>query len=153
MGGEYECRVCSYTYKPSQGDGREFGAGTQFKDLPPGWRCPACRSQKGVFEPITLTIAGFADNQQYGFGALYQRVSDGVMELALTSGLGRGVMMKRSPRRRELWLKDRDRAQRGVAHLRSGRSRRNAALVVRIHCESTANPQWIHCVGCAGPLR
>lgn len=66
--GEYECRVCSYTYKPSQGDGREFGAGTQFKDLPPGWRCPACRSQKGVFEPITLTIAGFADNQQYGFG-------------------------------------------------------------------------------------
>ena len=33
-----------------------------------GWRCPACRSQKGVFEPMTQTIAGFADNQQYGFG-------------------------------------------------------------------------------------
>ena len=49
--------------------------------------------------------------------ALYQRVSDGVMELALASGLGRGVMRKRSPRRRELWLKDRDRAQRGVVHL------------------------------------
>merc|ERR1712086_1117481 len=50
--------------------------------------------------------------------ALYQRVSDGVMELALTSGLGRRVMMKRSPHRRELWLKerpkDRDRAQRRV---------------------------------------
>ena len=87
--GEYECRVCSYTYVPSKGDGRDFGPGTQFRDLPQGtngtrvghsraltpppvkiagWRCPACRSQKGVFEPMTQTIAGFADNQQYGFG-------------------------------------------------------------------------------------
>ena len=34
--GEYECRVCSYTYVPSKGDGRDFGPGTQFRDLPPG---------------------------------------------------------------------------------------------------------------------
>ena len=59
--GAFECRVCSYEYD----EGKE---GTTFKDLPNSWRCPQCLSQKGMFTPKTSTIAGFAENQEYGFG-------------------------------------------------------------------------------------
>jgi rubredoxin len=59
--GAFECRVCSFQYN-------EAKEGTGFKDLPNSWRCPQCLSQKGMFTPKTSTIAGFAENQEYGFG-------------------------------------------------------------------------------------
>ena len=59
--GVYECRVCSYAYEEGE-------QGTSFKDLPSSWRCPQCLSQKGLFTPRTTTIAGFQENQEYGFG-------------------------------------------------------------------------------------
>ena len=55
--GEYECRVCSYTYVPSKGDGRDFGPGTQFRDLPPGandTRISHCARS----DPLALLQAG-----------------------------------------------------------------------------------------------
>ena len=57
--GEYECRVCSYTYVPSKGDGRDFGPGTQFRDLPPGandTRISHCARS----DPLALLQAGAA---------------------------------------------------------------------------------------------
>ena len=57
--GEYECRVCSYTYVPSKGDGRDFGPGTQFRDLPPGAndsRISHCARS----DPLALLQAGAA---------------------------------------------------------------------------------------------
>lgn len=59
--GQYECRVCAYVYDEGE-------QGTAWADLSNSWRCPNCLSQKGVFTPKTETIAGFAENQQYGFG-------------------------------------------------------------------------------------
>ena len=48
----YVCLVCGYVYDPAQGDpvGR-VAAGTAFEDLPEGWCCPECGSQKEMFEP------------------------------------------------------------------------------------------------------
>merc|ERR1711924_404656 len=54
-------KVCGYTYL-------ELEEGTRFTELPNSWRCPQCLAQKGVFYQKTQTIAGFAENQQYGFG-------------------------------------------------------------------------------------
>ena len=59
--GSFECRVCGFLYD-------ETKEGTGFKELPSSWRCPQCLSQKGMFTPKTSTIAGFAENQEYGFG-------------------------------------------------------------------------------------
>lgn len=42
--------------------------GTSFGDLPAAWRCPTCRATKDAFSPVTLEIAGFAENQSYGLG-------------------------------------------------------------------------------------
>jgi len=67
--GIYICKVCSYKYDPEVG--QPIGGiqpGTPFSQLPASWRCPTCRAQKDAFEPQTLTIAGFAENQGYGLG-------------------------------------------------------------------------------------
>ena len=42
--------------------------GTDFEDLSSGFRCPTCKCSKDKFQPVTVTIAGFAENQGYGFG-------------------------------------------------------------------------------------
>lgn len=59
--GKYSCKVCKYVYD-------ENAQGTTFVSLPNSWRCPQCLSQKGVFKSQTQTIAGFQENQEYGFG-------------------------------------------------------------------------------------
>ena len=59
--GIFECRSCGFEY-------REEEQGTAFAQLPSSWRCPQCLSQKGLFTPRTTTIAGFRENQEYGFG-------------------------------------------------------------------------------------
>lgn len=59
--GIFECRSCGFEYREEQ-------QGTAFAQLPSSWRCPQCLSQKGLFTPRTTTIAGFRENQEYGFG-------------------------------------------------------------------------------------
>ena len=43
-------------------------AGTQFKDLPDDWRCPTCGAEKSKFKNMGKEVAGFEQNQGYGFG-------------------------------------------------------------------------------------
>lgn len=65
--GQYFCKVCEYTYDPAEG-AKGVAADTPFDDIQSNWRCPRCRASKDSFEPVTITIAGFAENQDYGFG-------------------------------------------------------------------------------------
>ncbi|KAJ8611994.1 hypothetical protein CTAYLR_004408 [Chrysophaeum taylorii] len=67
--GVYICKVCAYKYDPEVGQPiAQIPAGTQFSELPATWRCPTCRATKDAFEPVTLEIAGFAENQNFGLG-------------------------------------------------------------------------------------
>ena len=65
--GDYECQVCGWQYQEAKGFG-PFRPGTEFAALPQDFKCPNCKAGKAAFKPITLTIAGFSDNRQYGFG-------------------------------------------------------------------------------------
>eukprot|EP00469_Lotharella_globosa_P011734 CAMPEP_0167789602 /NCGR_PEP_ID=MMETSP0111_2-20121227/10791_1 /TAXON_ID=91324 /ORGANISM="Lotharella globosa, Strain CCCM811" /LENGTH=223 /DNA_ID=CAMNT_0007681817 /DNA_START=19 /DNA_END=690 /DNA_ORIENTATION=- len=67
--GDYECTECQFVYNPLQGD-PEAGIlkGTEFAELPEDWSCPVCGSQKEAFEEQGTIVAGFAENQGYGFG-------------------------------------------------------------------------------------
>jgi len=67
--GKFECQACGYIYEPEKGD--KFAGiqpGTEFSQLLGNFSCPACRSPKSQFKNIKKVIAGFADNQKYGFG-------------------------------------------------------------------------------------
>mmetsp|Transcript_12210 Transcript_12210/g.24922 ORF Transcript_12210/g.24922 Transcript_12210/m.24922 type:complete len:194 (-) Transcript_12210:674-1255(-) len=65
----WDCRSCGYTYDPAQGDRlADIPKGTKFEDLPENFRCPACKSTKSSFRSGRKVIAGFAENQRYGFG-------------------------------------------------------------------------------------
>lgn len=67
--GKFECQACGYVYEPEKGD--KFAGiqpGTEFSNIPENFSCPACRSPKSQFKNIRKVIAGFADNQKYGFG-------------------------------------------------------------------------------------
>mmetsp|Transcript_39313 Transcript_39313/g.57826 ORF Transcript_39313/g.57826 Transcript_39313/m.57826 type:complete len:180 (-) Transcript_39313:932-1471(-) len=67
--GKFECQACGYVYEPEKGD--KFAGiqpGTEFNQLTENFSCPACRSPKSQFKNIKKVIAGFADNQKYGFG-------------------------------------------------------------------------------------
>ena len=65
--GIYECTQCSFRYDPQQ-SGQGALPGTPFEDLPSTWLCPVCKSPKETFVAEVKTIAGFEDNQNYGFG-------------------------------------------------------------------------------------
>ncbi len=67
--GNYVCINCGYLYEPAKGE-MLWGVkpGTAFEDLDEMFVCPACRSPKSKFKRKPKTIAGFATNQQYGFG-------------------------------------------------------------------------------------
>merc|ERR1719331_2756132 len=41
---------------------------TPFDLVPDSFACPNCKSPKAFFTPEQIEIAGFADNQTYGFG-------------------------------------------------------------------------------------
>ncbi|MBP8986089.1 MAG: flavin reductase [Syntrophobacterales bacterium] len=48
----YVCSVCGYVYDPEKGDAEGgIAAGVPFEDLPEGWVCPVCGSDKSVFTP------------------------------------------------------------------------------------------------------
>ncbi|XP_010528795.1 PREDICTED: uncharacterized protein LOC104805815 [Tarenaya hassleriana] len=67
--GIYECRSCGYKYDESVGDpSYPIPPGFQFEKLPDDWRCPTCGAAKSFFQSKMVEIAGFAQNQQYGFG-------------------------------------------------------------------------------------
>lgn len=67
--GEAFCKGCGYEYKPSKGDPEyPISAGTYFQDLPGDWQCPICGADKRTFENRAKEIAGFEENQGYGFG-------------------------------------------------------------------------------------
>ena len=65
--GNAQCRVCTYKFMMSTGD-RGAPKNTPFELLPDSYVCPQCKSPKAFFDPEQIEIAGFADNQQYGFG-------------------------------------------------------------------------------------
>lgn len=67
--GIYECRSCGYKYDEAVGDpSYPIPPGLQFDKLPEDWRCPTCGAAKSFFESKSVEIAGFAQNQQFGFG-------------------------------------------------------------------------------------
>jgi len=67
--GTYECTQCQFVYNPQNGD-PEAGVlrGTEFQDVPEDWLCPVCGADKQEFEEQGKIVAGFAENQGYGFG-------------------------------------------------------------------------------------
>lgn len=66
--GDAVCTVCNYKYKWEEGAAGAVPKKTPFDFVPDSFVCPQCKSPKAFFEPIQIEIAGFADNQAYGFG-------------------------------------------------------------------------------------
>jgi rubredoxin len=67
--GRFECPTCAYVYEPTTGEvAKGIASGTAFKDISGLYSCPVCKTPKAKFFPIKKVIAGFADNQRYGFG-------------------------------------------------------------------------------------
>lgn len=84
--GLYQCGTCGWVYDPEKGDGNFVQPGKQFTDLASNWRCPSCRSSGDVFKSKTLTIAGFQENQGYGFGT--NAMTEGQKSGIIFGGLG-----------------------------------------------------------------
>ncbi|PXF40326.1 Rubredoxin [Gracilariopsis chorda] len=84
--GRYECPACGYTYEPKQGE-KQAGIqpGTPFEQLPATYFCPVCRTPKSRFISKKKVIAGFADNQSYGFGT--NSMTAGQKNLLIFGGL------------------------------------------------------------------
>lgn len=58
-----------YVYNPKNGDpDYPVAAGTAFKDLPEDWLCPTCGAAPKTFKNLGKEVAGFEQNQGYGFG-------------------------------------------------------------------------------------
>lgn len=38
------------------------------QELPKDWQCPVCGAPRASFQSQAVKVAGFAENQQYGFG-------------------------------------------------------------------------------------
>lgn len=90
--GKFECQACGYVYEPEKGD--KFAGiqpGTEFSKLPDNFSCPACRSPKSQFKNIKKVIAGFADNQKYGFGG--NSLTGGQKNLIIFGCLGFGFLL------------------------------------------------------------
>lgn len=66
--GDATCRTCNYQYKWEQGVEGKVPKKTPFELVPDSFTCPNCKSPKAFFDPVQIEIAGFADNQNYGFG-------------------------------------------------------------------------------------
>lgn len=66
--GNARCTVCSYKYSMEEGAPGTAPRNTPFELLSEKWACPSCGSPKPFFEAEQIEIAGFAENQAYGFG-------------------------------------------------------------------------------------
>ena len=65
--GNAKCNTCGYKYKWEEG-APGIPKRTPFELVPDSWSCPNCKSPKAFFAAETIEIAGFEDNQKYGFG-------------------------------------------------------------------------------------
>ncbi|KAG6518524.1 rubredoxin-like [Zingiber officinale] len=84
--GIYECRSCGYRYNEAAGDpAYPIPPGFQFEKLPDDWRCPTCGAARSFFESKSVEIAGFAQNQQFGFGG--NSLTSGQKTLLIYGGL------------------------------------------------------------------
>jgi rubredoxin len=46
----YQCMICGHVYDPGRGEPSvNIPAGTDFSDLPGGWRCPVCQASPEKF--------------------------------------------------------------------------------------------------------
>ena len=67
--GAAECSSCGFKYRPEDGDpDYPVAGGTLFADLPGDWACPICGAPPAKFKESGVVVAGFAENQGYGFG-------------------------------------------------------------------------------------
>ncbi|CAH9145263.1 unnamed protein product [Cuscuta epithymum] len=67
--GIHECRSCGYNYNEAIGDpSYPIPPGLPFDRMPEDWRCPTCGAAKSFFQSKSVEVAGFAQNQQFGFG-------------------------------------------------------------------------------------
>ena len=66
--GDAKCTVCNYMYRWEEGAPPQLPKKTPWAYVPDSFTCPKCKSPKAFFEPDQIEIAGFADNQAYGFG-------------------------------------------------------------------------------------
>lgn len=84
--GKFECTGCGYVYDPERGEARSgIKAGVLFDDLPESYTCPQCRTPKRRFVSRKKVIAGFAENQTYGFGS--NTMTGGQKSLLIFGGL------------------------------------------------------------------
>ncbi|XP_074587909.1 uncharacterized protein LOC141843775 [Curcuma longa] len=84
--GVYECRSCGFRYDEAAGDpAYPIPPGFQFEKLPDDWRCPTCGAARSFFESKSVEIAGFAQNQQFGFGG--NSLTSGQKTLLIYGGL------------------------------------------------------------------
>ncbi|MCW6037104.1 rubredoxin [Spirulina subsalsa FACHB-351] len=89
----YECLSCGYVYEPSKGDSNAgVPPGTEFVDLPAGWRCPVCSAKRTQFRNIGSSGApsGFKENLDYGFGV--NRLTPGQKNLLIFGALGVAIL-------------------------------------------------------------
>jgi rubredoxin len=61
-------RACTNIHQRKGTTSIQSPAGTPFKDLPEDWNCPVCGASKSKFKSIGRQVAGFEQNQGYGFG-------------------------------------------------------------------------------------
>jgi len=88
--GNWECPNCEYTYNKLFGAG-DYGPGTEFRDISKDWCCPECGAPRDDFTAITETVAGFADNQNYGLG--FNTFTGNQKEIVIWGGLGLGFAL------------------------------------------------------------
>ncbi|HOT04352.1 MAG TPA: rubredoxin [Methanolinea sp.] len=49
----YQCMICGHIYDPGKGEpSMNILAGTDFSDLPAGWRCPVCQATPDKFRIV-----------------------------------------------------------------------------------------------------
>lgn len=90
--GNFVCINCGYLYEPAKGEPfLSVPAGTQFDDLDELFACPACKSPKSKFRRKRTVLAGFKENQQYGFGG--NSMTGGQKNLLIFGGLAFFILL------------------------------------------------------------
>ena len=66
--GNAMCKTCNFRYKFEEGIPGVVPKLTTWDLVPDSFVCPNCRSPRAFFEAEVIEVAGFEDNQAYGFG-------------------------------------------------------------------------------------
>ncbi|OPX66275.1 MAG: Rubredoxin [Methanoregulaceae archaeon PtaB.Bin056] len=49
----YQCMICGHVYDPARGEpSGDVPPGTDFLNLPNGWRCPVCQASPDKFRKV-----------------------------------------------------------------------------------------------------